>query len=73
MALSPVVAEISRRMWDRSDLLINTSGVPQPLASSVPGRHDDHEKIIKALQERDQTRAKDEMEAHIVETVAHSR
>ena len=70
MAHSPVVAEISRRMWDMSDLLISTSGVPQPLASSVPGRHDDHEQIIAALRERDQARAKDEMEAHIVGTVA---
>ena len=57
-------------MWDMSDLLISTSAVPQPLSSSVPGRHDDHEQIIAALRERDQARAKDEMEAHIVGTVA---
>ena len=37
MAHSPVVAEISRRMWDMSDLIINTSGGPQPLAFAVPG------------------------------------
>src|SRR3984957_13002482 len=42
MAHSPVVAEISRRMWDMSDLLINTSGIQQPLASAVSDRHDDH-------------------------------
>jgi DNA-binding GntR family transcriptional regulator len=35
MAQSAVVVRISRRMWDMSDLLINTSGVPQPLASAV--------------------------------------
>ena len=69
MAHSPVVADISRRMWDMSDLLINTSGVPQPLASAVSERYDDHEQIIKALRERDQTGARDEMHAHIVETV----
>jgi DNA-binding GntR family transcriptional regulator len=70
MAHSPVVSEISRRMWDMSDLLINTCGVPQPLASAVSGRHEDHEHIIDALRERDHKRARSEMEAHIVGTVA---
>lgn len=69
MAHSPVVAEISRRMWDMSDLLINTSGIPQPLASAVSGRHDDHELIIDALREHDADAAKRAMEAHIVGTV----
>jgi DNA-binding GntR family transcriptional regulator len=49
---------------------MDRAAVEPPLASSVPGRHDDHEQIIKALRERDQARAKDEMEAHIVGTVA---
>jgi DNA-binding GntR family transcriptional regulator len=70
MAHSPVVAEISRRMWDMSDLLINTSGIPQPLASAVPGRYDDHERIIAALRGHDSDGARREMETHIVGTVA---
>jgi hypothetical protein len=53
-----------------SDLLINRSGAPQPLASAVPGRYDNHEQIITALREGDQIRARDQMEAHIVGTVA---
>jgi DNA-binding GntR family transcriptional regulator len=69
MAHSPVVAEISRRMWDMSDLLINTSGIQQPLASAVSDRHDDHERIIAALRERDAETARREMEAHVVGTV----
>lgn len=69
MAHSPVVSEISGRMWDRADLLINTSGVPQPLASAVPGRHADHERIIAALKQQDQAAARAEMEAHILGTV----
>jgi DNA-binding GntR family transcriptional regulator len=69
MAHSAVIAGLSRRMWDMSDLLINTSGVSQPLASSVPERHDDHEKIIDALRNRDVPAARDAMEAHIVSTV----
>jgi DNA-binding GntR family transcriptional regulator len=70
MAHSPVVAQISRRMWDMSDLLINTSGIPQPLASAIDGRHDDHERIIAALRRRDAGQARAEMEKHIVDTVA---
>ena len=70
MAHSAVVAGISRRMWDMSDLLINTSGVPQPLATAVPARHDDHELIISALRERDQEAARRAMENHITGTVA---
>jgi DNA-binding GntR family transcriptional regulator len=70
MAHSPVVAEISRRMWDMSDLIINTSGAPQPLAFAVPARHEDHERIIAALQRADPEGARAEMEAHILGTVA---
>ena len=62
MAHSPVVAELSHRMWDMSDLLINTSGVPQPLASAVSDRHDDHQDIISALRDRDQAAARTAME-----------
>ncbi|WP_328324808.1 GntR family transcriptional regulator [Kribbella sp. NBC_00382] len=69
MAHSPVVSEISSRMWDRSDLLINTSGVPQPLASAVSGRHADHERIITALKKQDNAAARAEMEAHILGTI----
>jgi DNA-binding GntR family transcriptional regulator len=69
MAHSPVVAEISRRMWDMSDLLINSSGIRQPLAFAVPVRYDDHERIIAAIRERDPVGARAEMDAHIVGTV----
>jgi DNA-binding GntR family transcriptional regulator len=70
MAHSAVVADISRRMWDMSDLLINTTGVPRPLASAVPARHDDHELIIRALRDRDETAARRAMKNHITGTVA---
>jgi DNA-binding GntR family transcriptional regulator len=69
MAHSAVVTEISRRMWDMSDLLINTTGVPRPLASAVTARHDDHELIIRALRDRDQEAARRAMESHIIGTV----
>jgi DNA-binding GntR family transcriptional regulator len=69
MAHSRIMAETSRRMWDLSDFLINTSGVPQPLSSALDDRHDDHERIRAALHAGDQNTARAEMEQHIVGTV----
>lgn len=53
-----------------SDLVINTSGVSQPLASAVSQRYDDHELIIRAPRDRDQPAVRRAMEEHIVGTVA---
>lgn len=69
MAHSPVVSEISRRMWDMSDLLINTTGVPQPLANAVAERYADHERVIAALRAGRVEEARASMEAHITGTV----
>ena len=69
MAHSDVIADISQRMWDLSDLLINTSGVPRPLATVTGERHDDHDRIIAALRAEDAELARTEMEQHIVSTV----
>ncbi len=70
MAHSRIMAETSRRMWDLSDFLINTTGVPQPLSSALDDRHADHESIRAALHAGDQAAARAEMERHIVGTVA---
>lgn len=70
MAHSRVVADLSRRMWDMSDLLIATSGIPRPLASALSDRHHDHELIIEALHRRDPAAARQAMDEHIVGTVA---
>ena len=69
MAHSRIMAETSRRMWDLSDFLINTSDVPQPFSSALDDRHADHERIRDALQAGDQETARAEMENHIVGTV----
>ncbi len=69
MAHSRIMAETSRRMWDLSDFLINTTGSPNPLSSALDERHDDHERIRAALHEGDQQAARSEMESHIVRTV----
>ena len=69
MAHSQIMADTSLRMWDLSDFLINTTGVPQPLSSALDERHDDHEQIREALGNGDQQAARDLMEKHIVGTV----
>ena len=69
MAMSRVIADTSQRMWDLSDMLINTAGVPQPLASAVPERAHDHDDICQALADRDAPAARIAMERHIVTTV----
>jgi hypothetical protein len=56
------MADTSRRMWDLSDFLINTCGVPQPLSSALDDRH---ERIRAALHAGDQITARAEMERHV--------
>ena len=63
MAHSRIMADTSRRMWDLSDFLINTCGVPQPLSSALDDRHADHERIRAALHAGDQETARAEMGA----------
>ncbi len=69
MASSRVIADMSRRMWDLSDLLINTAGAPQPLATAVHERAHDHDEICDALAARDASLAREAMERHIITTV----
>ncbi|MDX1874120.1 GntR family transcriptional regulator [Mycolicibacterium sp. 120266] len=69
MAHSQIAADTSRRLWDLSDFLINTTGVPQPLSSALDERHADHERIRAAIHAGDAEGARREMEAHIVGTI----
>jgi DNA-binding GntR family transcriptional regulator len=69
MARSNLVEEMSLRMWDLSDFLINTAGVAQPLSSALDARHADHHAIYRALVAGDSATARSEMERHIVGTV----
>lgn len=68
MAQSRMMTDTSRRMWDLSDFLINTTGVPEPFSSALDERHADHERIRAALHAGDQETARMEMERHIVTT-----
>lgn len=68
MAHSKVMSNMSRRMWDLSDFLINTTGAPHPVGSSIVERNEDHTRIIKALEMGDAENAKAEMEKHILST-----
>ena len=73
MAHSRIMAETTRRMWDLSDFLINTTGSPDPLSPALDERHEDHERIRAALHAGDQQTARAEMESHIVRTMTSSR
>jgi DNA-binding GntR family transcriptional regulator len=69
MARSNIVEEMSLRMWDLSDFLINTAGVPHPLSSALDARHADHEAIYQALVVADTAAARTEMERHVLGTL----
>ncbi|WP_445188743.1 GntR family transcriptional regulator [Pseudonocardia sp. Cha107L01] len=65
MADSAIIADLSQRMWDRSDFLINTAELAYPL-HSVASRHQDHENIRRALHARDGELARRTMEDHVL-------
>jgi DNA-binding GntR family transcriptional regulator len=69
MADSAIIADLSQRMWDRSDFLINTTDLAYPL-HSVASRHHDHERIRQALHARDGELARRTMEDHILGNIA---
>jgi DNA-binding GntR family transcriptional regulator len=69
MARSDMVEEMSLRMWDLSDFLINTGGSELPLHSALEERHADHEAVRAALHEQDPDAAARHMKKHILDTV----
>jgi DNA-binding GntR family transcriptional regulator len=70
MANSRIMTELSQRMHDLSDFLINTSGAPGALSGALNDRHDDHERIIEALTQGDAESARALTHTHIA-TTAH--
>jgi DNA-binding GntR family transcriptional regulator len=69
MARSYLVEETSLRMWDLSDFLINTAGVPHPMGSALEERHSDHQSIYEALVAGDAVAARSSMESHVLGNV----
>jgi DNA-binding GntR family transcriptional regulator len=72
MADSAIIADLSQRMWNLSDFLINTAELTHPL-HSVAHRHLDHESIRRALQARDGELARRTMEDHIMANIVTTR
>jgi DNA-binding GntR family transcriptional regulator len=68
MANSRIMTELSQRMHDLSDFLINTSGAPGALSGALNDRHNDHERIIDALAKGDAELARSLTHAHIATT-----
>ena len=69
MADSPIIADLSRRMWNLSDFLINTAELTDSL-HSVARRHLDHQSVQRALEAKDGELARRTMEDHIMANVA---
>lgn len=69
MAHSPVMADLSARMWDLSDFLIATRGGPGPLSDSLTERNEDHDLIRVAIASGRADVARTAMESHIIRTV----
>jgi DNA-binding GntR family transcriptional regulator len=62
---SRIMTDASRRMWDLSDLLINTTGRMLPLSYVTGERHAEHEGILAAIRAGDAPSARRLMEEHI--------
>jgi DNA-binding GntR family transcriptional regulator len=72
MADSAIIADLSRRMWNLSDFLINTAELTNPL-HSIARRHLDHQSVQHALEAKDGELARRTMEDHILANVASTR
>jgi DNA-binding GntR family transcriptional regulator len=69
MADSAIIADLSRRMWNLSDFLINTAELTHSL-HSIARRHLDHQSVQRALEAKDGELARRTMEDHIMANVA---
>jgi DNA-binding GntR family transcriptional regulator len=73
MAQSTIMIEVSQRMWDLSDFLINTTGLAKGMDTGLDRRQQDHDRIRDALAAGDGAAARREMELHIADTLRHSK
>jgi DNA-binding GntR family transcriptional regulator len=65
MSRSPLVADLSRRMWYLSDFLMYGYAGADAIATAVPARNHDHDLIRTAIVDRNDVVAKAAMEHHI--------
>lgn len=72
MAQSTIMVDASKRMWDLSDFLINTTGLVMSMESGLEHRQEDHDRIRDALAAGDGAAARRVMEQHIADTLRHS-
>ncbi|MGY1743234.1 MULTISPECIES: GntR family transcriptional regulator [unclassified Blastococcus] len=66
MARSPLVADLSRRMWYLSDFLMYSRAGATRIADSVVARNHDHDLIRTALRDRNAIVAEAAMKQHIL-------
>jgi len=68
LAGSAIMSNLSRRLWDMSDFLVNTSGRDFPFGTATGERHHEHEAVIAAIRAGDAANARRLMEHHIRST-----
>ncbi|MEA2271987.1 MAG: hypothetical protein QOI98_695 [Solirubrobacteraceae bacterium] len=69
MCGTPIVESFGAAMYDRADFFINASSVISPFADTVGERHDDHVRIVAALEAGDPEAARAAASQHIYGTV----
>jgi DNA-binding GntR family transcriptional regulator len=69
MTHSGLLERTSRRLWDISDLLINTASFPHALSVELPNRYEEHKLIIDAISQRDEDAARKTMRDHILRNI----
>ncbi|MET8087145.1 GntR family transcriptional regulator [Micromonospora orduensis] len=65
MARSPLIADLSQRMWVLSDFLMYGFAGAAPIAGAVDARNHDHDLIRTAIRDRNDTVARAAMDHHI--------
>lgn len=65
MSGSDIMANITRRLWDLSDFLVNTSGSQLPFGAATAQRHKEHMSVLGAVKKRDAEAATALMSTHI--------
>ena len=70
MCVTPVVERFGSAMYDQADFFINGSASLSPFAGTVESRHQEHGRILEALEAGDAEAARSAASDHIAGTVA---
>jgi len=72
MTHSTMVDRTVSRLWDMSDMLINSTGISHTMADELSARHADHEEMIAAIRRGDPRAARRHARTHILRNASVS-